>query len=88
MRRSVRHLWDAIHRFMLATDVLIVIWTVLAVELSLIWSHVTGIYEISSTSQLIPLVVGLSGVMQNTLQVLYKKTREVSQLYLAARAFF
>ena len=35
------------------------LWTVLAVELTLVWNHVEGVYTVKSTGQIIALVAGL-----------------------------
>lgn len=51
----------------------VLLWTILTVELSLSWSQVYGVYEIASTSQLIPLVIGLSGLLQNLLAFSYAR---------------
>ena len=34
-----------------------IVWSILAIELTLFWKGATGIYDISSTGQLIPLVI-------------------------------
>lgn len=36
----------------------------LAIELTLIWSHIRGVYSCSSTGQLFPLVIGVSGLLR------------------------
>lgn len=54
-------------------------WTVLTIELTLVWSQIDGVYEISSTSQLIPLVIGLQGLLQNSLFLFYSlSTKKVA----------
>lgn len=35
------------------------LWSVLAVELTLVWNHVEGVYTVKSTGQIIPFVAGL-----------------------------
>ncbi len=37
----------------------VIIWVVLATEMTLAWNNVSGVYTLSSTGQLIPFVVGL-----------------------------
>ena len=48
----------------IVTSLLLVAWFVLAVELSLRWNSVTGIYDIGSTGQLIPFIIGLLGLLR------------------------
>lgn len=44
----------------------------MAIELTLRWNHVSGVSEVASTGQLIPLVVGLTVVL-STLWQIYRK---------------
>ena len=46
------------------TSLLLIAWFVLAVEFSLRWNSVTGIYDIGSTGQLIPFIIGLLGLLR------------------------
>lgn len=48
------------------------IWAILAVELTLTWNHMSGVYNVSSTGQVIPLVAGL-GIMTTVCWKLVKK---------------
>lgn len=44
-----------------------IIWSIIAVELTLKWNGATGIYDVKSTGQLIPLITGvlsLIGLLQ------------------------
>lgn len=43
----------------MVSGVLIAFWSILAVELTLVWNSVTGVYNVRSTGQIIALVVGL-----------------------------
>ena len=43
---------------------IIYIWLIIAVELTLKWNAVEGVYMVNSTGQVIPLVVGI-GIMLN-----------------------
>lgn len=62
---------------------LVLVLAVVAVELVIVWNHVTGVNDIYSTGQLIPLVVGLGGLVQ----VLYKlKNQEDRAEYLVRKA--
>jgi hypothetical protein len=44
-------------------------WSILAVELTLVWNSVEGVYNIKSTGQIIALVVGL-GILVKVLWLL------------------
>lgn len=43
---------------MLAWSSCIICYSVIAVELSLVWNNIDGVYEVSSTGQFIPLLIG------------------------------
>ena len=49
---------------MATLGLIIMISSVVATELVLKWNHVSGVYDISSTGQIIPLVVGF-GIIAN-----------------------
>lgn len=42
---------------------LCIIWTILSVETTLIWNNIVGIYDIRSTGQLIPFIIGVTGLL-------------------------
>ena len=44
---------------------MVIVWTALAIELTLAWNSVSGIYVLGSTGQLIPFVVGVLGLLRN-----------------------
>ena len=44
---------------------MVIIWAALAIELTLAWNSVSGIYVLGSTGQLIPFVVGVLGLLRN-----------------------
>jgi hypothetical protein len=35
-------------------ETLVIIYSIINIELTLAWNHVTGVYEVSSTGQVIP----------------------------------
>ena len=37
----------------------IVVWTIITIELTLKFNNVNGVYEIGSTGQLIPFIIGI-----------------------------
>ena len=37
-------------------------YSILAVELTLAWNNVEGVYEVSSTGQFVPLLIGILGL--------------------------
>ena len=43
----------------------VIMWVCLAIELTLGWNAVTGVYVLGSTGQLIPFVVGVLGLVRN-----------------------
>ncbi len=46
------------------SNVICIVWTILSVELTLVWNNISGVYIISSTGQLIPFIVGIVGLAQ------------------------
>lgn len=42
---------------------LIAVWCIIAVELTLHWNSISRVYDVKSTGQIIPLVVGISGLL-------------------------
>lgn len=66
-----------------AVCLLVLILAVIAGELVIVWNGVTGVNDVLSTGQLIPLVVGMGGLVQ----VLYKlKNQDDRAAYLVRRA--
>jgi len=53
------------------------VWSVLAIELTLKWNHVTGVYEVTSTGQLIPLVLGITLTATITWQAIRLKVGSI-----------
>jgi len=49
---------------------IIMVWSILAVELTLAWNHISGVYTVSTVGQLIPLVIGLSGSLETIYEIL------------------
>jgi len=56
-----------------------VIWTTLAVELTLGWNNVTEVYILGSTGQLIPFVVGVLGLLRNIHLIIVRRLEQVSE---------
>ena len=44
---------------------MVIMWASLAIELTLAWNGVSGVYVPESTGQLIPFVVGVLGLVRN-----------------------
>lgn len=45
-------------------NMLSLLWAIAAVELSLYWNQITGVYAINSTGQLIPFIIGIVGLLR------------------------
>jgi hypothetical protein len=54
-------LWHTLH---FAASLLFIIWSIMAIEFTLVWNNAEGIYIITSTGQLIPFIVGLAGLLK------------------------
>lgn len=49
--------------FIYGMNLLCIIWTIIAVELTLLWNNINGVYSLNSTGQLIPLIIGVAGLL-------------------------
>lgn len=58
------------------------LWAVVAVELTIAWNNVTGVYTLESTGQLIPVIIGVVGLLRvlHGLSVEKSHTRSVDIL--------
>lgn len=57
----------------------------LAVELTLRYNHIQGVYEVSSTGQLIPLVLGVILMLSTALHIVWKKVNNPLEHRFATR---
>ncbi|KAI0016404.1 hypothetical protein F4780DRAFT_783282 [Xylariomycetidae sp. FL0641] len=57
--RNSRHLQRAVYAF----NAICIVWTIISVELTLSWNQIEGIYDVQSTGQLIPLIIGVVGIL-------------------------
>jgi hypothetical protein len=40
------------------------VWAILSIELTLVWNNISGVYNVTSTGQLIPFVIGVVGLLR------------------------
>ena len=66
------------HTISLSCNLAVILWSIVAIETTLVWNGVTQIYSISSTGQLIPLVVAIAGTGQNAVHLLARWRSRVS----------
>jgi hypothetical protein len=52
------------------TSSAVALWCLVAIETTLKWNHISGIYTLQSTGQFIPLVIGVGGVLSVILGLL------------------
>ena len=52
-------------RLLVLYDLSIISWSLVVVELGLVWNSVSRIYAVSSTGQVIPFLIGLLGLLRN-----------------------
>ncbi|QDS71619.1 hypothetical protein FKW77_007110 [Venturia effusa] len=48
-----------------ATNIFSFVYSVIGIEMTLQWNHVTGVYSVNSVGQLIPFVIGLIGFVKH-----------------------
>lgn len=46
-------------------SILVTTWVILAVELTLFWNAVEGVYNLSTVGQLIPFIIGMLGLVRS-----------------------
>jgi hypothetical protein len=49
-------------------------WGIAAVEFTLVWNHVVGVYDIKSTGQITPFVIGIVGLCRALLALSVKSS--------------
>ena len=54
----------------LVVNVLIALFTIVAIELIIRWNHISDAYSLGSTSQIIPLVIGIGNLWKVILSLL------------------
>jgi hypothetical protein len=62
-----------IYRTLASLGLLIFTYSILSIELTISWNRISGVYDISSTGQIIPLVIGLGLLMSVTWRLVRKK---------------
>lgn len=71
---------------MVITGISLASWSIPAVELTLVWNSVKGVYNVKSTGQIIALVIGL-GVLVKVLWLLRHgngRWRDATSTFLSA----
>lgn len=64
-------------------NVVSLIYSVIGIEMTLQWNHVTGVYTINSVGQLIPFVIGLAGFVK----VIYEPLKDVRFIPSVSQSF-
>ena len=64
--------------FFLLITLAIVIWTIITVELTLVYNSISGVYTIESTGQLIPFIIGIVGVGKTVDSIMINVIKKVS----------
>jgi hypothetical protein len=63
-----------------------IVWFIAAVELTIIWNHIQGVHTISTTSQLIPFVIGITSSVLAVQQIILSWIKHVRILGFFASA--
>lgn len=61
---------------------IVIIWCALTIELTLLWSSVSGVYGIASVGQLIPFIIGLVGLVRTVHLIIIDQAINVSLIHL------
>lgn len=61
IRNAFKVFW---HILTCTASLFFIIWSIAAIEFTLVWNKLQNIYNISSTGQLIPFIVGLAGLLK------------------------
>jgi hypothetical protein len=52
-----------------------------AIELTLIWNNIPGVYDLGSTGQLIPFVIGAFGLLNALHTIILQRMEHVSEKF-------
>lgn len=81
--------FERIHKIMVSTKVLFLLnlccltWAVIAIEITLHWNSVSGIYDVATTGQLIPFIIGIVSILRFFLAVtVHSTTQYVTNILL------
>jgi hypothetical protein len=67
-------------------SLIIILWSIIAIEATLGWNAVTEIYIITSTGQLIPFIVGIAGIVRVTFLLISRWQVKVSDIWQRKRS--
>jgi hypothetical protein len=73
--KDVVLLW---HTITLACSLVVIIYSIEAIETTLAWNGVSQVYSVAATGQLIPLTAGIAGAIQVAMQILTQLRSKVS----------
>ncbi|KAL2428462.1 hypothetical protein ABEF91_008638 [Exophiala dermatitidis] len=76
---SSKRILLCLHIVMFTWSSAVIVYSILAVELTLAWNHVRGVYDVSSTGQLIPLFIGLVGLVRAVLSALVEHSGRIKK---------
>ena len=80
------HRAKILRNLFLLISLAIFVWTILAVELTLFFNSVSGVYSIKSTGQLIPFIIGVFGVSKTVNSIMVRSIKEAgSRISLVSR---
>jgi hypothetical protein len=55
------------------------IWSILGVELTLSWNRVTDVYDVNTTGQIIPLILGMGILVLVIWRLIYTESSETQR---------
>lgn len=62
-------------------------WAVIAIEVTLHWNSVSGIYDIATTGQLIPFIIGVISILRLFLALtVHSTTQHVTNILLVSKS--
>lgn len=67
---------------MIAWSTCIICYTILAVELTLAWNRIEGVYEVNSTGQFIPLLIGLLGLGRSVVSAFLTRSIPIRKVFI------
>ena len=82
--RLAKDLVLAWHLITLLCSLATIFWSIVAIELTLVWNGASQAYSVSSTGQLIPLTTGIGGVVQLAVALLNQWRSKASTQSFAA----
>ncbi|KAG6356309.1 hypothetical protein INS49_015696 [Diaporthe citri] len=79
---KMQAVFESLRKLMVSTKILFLVnisclaWAVIAIEITLHWNSISGIYDIATTGQLIPFIIGIVSILRLFLALTVQSTTQ------------